>query len=48
MEAVLGKEGDDLLGVLRNLFDDNAREIKKLQKIVDQINALEPGIKALK
>jgi preprotein translocase subunit SecA len=36
-----------LLGILRNLFDDNAREVRKLQKIVDQINALEPEIKAL-
>lgn len=36
-----------MLGVLKNLFDDNAREIRRLQKIVDQINSLEPHIKAL-
>ncbi|GAB4264537.1 preprotein translocase subunit SecA [Thermincola ferriacetica] len=36
-----------MLGFLKNFFDDNAKEIKKLQKVVDQINALEPGIKAL-
>lgn len=32
---------------LSNLFDDNAKTLKKYQVIVDQINALEPTIKAL-
>ena len=36
-----------MLGALKNLFDDNARDIKRLQKTVDLINALEPEIKAL-
>jgi len=36
-----------LLNALKNLFDDNAREIKRLKKIVDVINSLEPEIKAL-
>ncbi len=36
-----------MLSVLRSLFDDNAREIKRLQKTVDQINSLEPRIKGL-
>lgn len=36
-----------MLNALKNLFDDNAREIKRLKKIVDVINSLEPEIKAL-
>ena len=36
-----------MLNALKNLFDDNAREIKRLKKIVDIINSLEPEIKAL-
>ncbi|MBO8129090.1 MAG: preprotein translocase subunit SecA [Peptococcaceae bacterium] len=36
-----------MFNFLRNLLDDNAREIKKLQGIVDDINGLEPEIKAL-
>ncbi len=41
-------EGDFfMLKVLRNLLDDNAREIKRLERIVQQINALEPEIGAL-
>ncbi len=36
-----------MLNVLRNLFDDNAREIKRLQRSVDAINSLEPEIKGL-
>ncbi|NPV29152.1 MAG: preprotein translocase subunit SecA [Firmicutes bacterium] len=36
-----------MLSVLRSLFDDNAREIKRLQKTVDQINSLEPQIRGL-
>ncbi len=36
-----------MFGLIKNLLDDNAREVKKLQKIVDEINALEPEIKAL-
>ena len=27
--------------LLRNLMDDNAREVKRLQKLVDQVNVLE-------
>ncbi|MDI6812246.1 MAG: preprotein translocase subunit SecA [Desulfitobacteriaceae bacterium] len=35
------------MGFLGSLLDDNAREIKKYQKKVQAINALEPEIKAL-
>ncbi|WP_206811157.1 preprotein translocase subunit SecA [Paradesulfitobacterium ferrireducens] len=35
------------MGFLSNLLDDNAREIKKYQKRVRQINELEPSIKGL-
>lgn len=35
-----------MLKMLRNLLDDNAREIKKLQKTVDKINGLEAEIQA--
>ncbi|MBO8168458.1 MAG: preprotein translocase subunit SecA [Thermoanaerobacteraceae bacterium] len=36
-----------MLKMLRNLLDDNAREIKKLGKIVARINELEPKMQAL-
>jgi preprotein translocase subunit SecA len=36
-----------MLKLLRNWLDDNAREIKRLQRTVDQINALEGEISAL-
>ncbi|MGB4503942.1 MAG: preprotein translocase subunit SecA, partial [Syntrophaceticus sp.] len=36
-----------MLSSLKNLFDDNARDIKRLQKTVDIINDLEPEIKVL-
>lgn len=36
-----------MLGILKNFLDDNAKEIKKLSRHVDEINALEPEIKAL-
>ena len=36
-----------MLGILKNLLDDNAKEIKKLSKYVNQINELEAGIKVL-
>ena len=36
-----------MLSVLKNLFDDNAREVKRLQKTVDLINDFEPEMKAL-
>lgn len=36
-----------MLKFIRNLLDDNARDIKKMQKTVDRINALEPEISAL-
>ncbi|MBQ1502025.1 MAG: preprotein translocase subunit SecA [Firmicutes bacterium] len=35
------------MGFFGNLFDDNAKDIKKYTKIVEQINALEPEISAL-
>ncbi len=36
-----------MLKFLRNLLDDNARDIKRLNKVVDRINALEPETSAL-
>jgi len=36
-----------MLGFVKNLFDDNAKIIKKLQKTVDEINGLEPAIRKL-
>ncbi|HHW41059.1 MAG TPA: preprotein translocase subunit SecA [Syntrophomonadaceae bacterium] len=36
-----------MLNALKNLFDDNAREIKRLQRIVDLINEYEPEMHAL-
>jgi preprotein translocase subunit SecA len=36
-----------VLGFLKNLWDSNEREIKRLRKIVDEINKLESEIKAL-
>ncbi len=36
-----------MLKFLRNWLDDNSREIKRLQKTVDQINNLEPEVSAL-
>lgn len=47
MKAVLEGEGEYVLSVLRNLFDDNMREIKRLQKTVDLINSLEPQVRVL-
>ena len=35
------------MGFLQNLFDDNARDIKKYQKKVDRINELEPEMQKL-
>lgn len=35
------------MGLLKSLFDDNARDIKKYQKKVDRINELEQDIKIL-
>jgi preprotein translocase subunit SecA len=32
------------LGILKKIFDSNEKEIKKLQKIVDKVNALEPTV----
>ncbi|MCG0277437.1 MAG: preprotein translocase subunit SecA [Thermanaeromonas sp.] len=37
-----------MLGLLKTLLDDNAREIKKLSQKVQRINALEPEISALR
>ena len=39
--------GDIVLGFLKHLLDDNAREIKRLTQVVQAINALEPEIMAL-
>ncbi|MBM7853672.1 preprotein translocase subunit SecA [Desulfohalotomaculum tongense] len=36
-----------MLKFLKGLFDQNAREIKKIQPLVDKINDLEPELKAL-
>jgi preprotein translocase subunit SecA len=36
-----------LLKFLKNLLDDNARDIKKYYKIVEEINGLEEKIKKL-
>ncbi|MGE5404685.1 MAG: preprotein translocase subunit SecA, partial [Candidatus Saccharibacteria bacterium] len=36
-----------VLGFIKNLLDDNKREVKKLSKIVDIINSLEPEMQAL-
>lgn len=36
-----------MFGIFRNLLDDNAREVKKLQKFVNQVNQMESGICSL-
>ncbi|NPV27809.1 MAG: preprotein translocase subunit SecA [Firmicutes bacterium] len=36
-----------MLKFIKNLLDDNAREIKKLSRIVDNINSLEPAMQKL-
>lgn len=36
-----------MLKFFKGLFDDNAREIKKLERVVQNINALEPQIQSL-
>ncbi|KJS14523.1 MAG: preprotein translocase subunit SecA [Peptococcaceae bacterium BRH_c4b] len=36
-----------MLGFLRNLLDDNAREVKKMQRVVNEINALESSVAPL-
>ena len=36
-----------MLGILKRLLDDNAKEIKKLSKHVEEINELEPSMKKL-
>ncbi len=36
-----------MLGFLRNLLDDNAREVKKMQRVVNEINALESSVALL-
>ena len=35
------------MGFLKNIFDNNARELKKYQKKVDIINGLEPEFEGL-
>jgi len=37
----------NVLGLIKNFFDDNAREIKRLSRVVDEINGLEPMIQKL-
>ena len=32
--------GDDIMGLLKNLFDYETKELKKINKIVDEIEAL--------
>ena len=39
--------GGMVLGFLKNLLDDNAKEIKRMSKKVEIINSLEPQIKSL-
>jgi preprotein translocase subunit SecA len=36
-----------MLGFVKKLFDDNAKIVKKLQRIVDEINDLEPSMQRL-
>ena len=36
-----------MAGFFKNLFDSNAKEIKKYTQLVSQINALEPQMQAL-
>ena len=36
-----------MLGFIKNWLDDNVREVKKLQRVVDEINKLEPQVSAL-
>ncbi len=36
-----------MLGFLKNFLDDNAREVKKLQRVVTAVNELEPQIEKL-
>lgn len=48
MAVVLNKWGDNVLGILKKILgDSNEREIKKLQKTVDKINALESTMERL-
>ena len=35
------------MGFFANLFDDNAKDIKKYTKVVEEINALEPEMVSL-
>ncbi|MDA8333730.1 MAG: preprotein translocase subunit SecA [Peptococcaceae bacterium] len=37
----------EVLGFIRNFLDDNAREVKKLSRVVEEINALEPAMRSL-
>jgi len=36
-----------MLGFIKDWLDDNVREVKKLQRVVDEINKLEPKISAM-
>ena len=37
-----------MLGFIKDWLDDNAREIKKMQRVVGEINSLEPKLSAMK
>lgn len=47
MKTSSDEEGENMFNALKNLFDDNAREIKRLQRTVEAINDWEPRIKPL-
>ncbi|NLY10221.1 MAG: preprotein translocase subunit SecA [Firmicutes bacterium] len=36
-----------MFGIFKKFFDDNAKELKRLEKLVEQINSFEPQIKSL-
>jgi preprotein translocase subunit SecA len=36
-----------MLGILKRVFDDNARELKKISRLVAEVNAFEPRLKKL-
>jgi preprotein translocase subunit SecA len=36
-----------MLGLVKNLFDNTARTLRRMERVVDQINALEPAISSL-
>ncbi len=36
-----------MLGIIKKIFDDNEKEIRKLTKSIDEINKMESGMKTL-